>query len=519
MRGPVLRPRLSRRLRCGLAGLTALLSLSAVPGACREAMTEQVFRVALTRIAEIYLEPVALEQLTRDGLKGLGRIDPQLSVEIEGGIARLRRGDALLLEIATPRDDAPARWASVITRLLERARGASAAIRAAEPEEINRALFEAMLADLDPYSRYSGGDKAVDERSQREGYGGVGMTLRSDGPQMLVADVLPHSPAGAAGIKAGDALLAIDGQPLGDLSADQVASRLKGPAGSTVDVTLLIGGSMADGLSRRLSLRRDRVVPNTVSAHIDGTVGVLKVDRFNAATALNLREAIQKLRGELKWRASGFVLDLRGNPGGLLDQAVAVADEFMTSGRIVSTVGRHPDSVQRFDATPDDQLDGLPLVVLVDARTASSAEIVAAALEDSGRAVLVGSSSFGKGSVQTVTRLPNDGELFLTWSRIHAPSGYTLHGQGVRPTVCLGAHPGDVRHILNGGKGPDRATIALWRAKAPDDAVALNQIRDSCPWVDHPAELDVEVAKAILNDGHLYRQGLQSAETTVAEHR
>src|SRR3546814_20352184 len=137
-----------------------------------------------------------------------------------------------------------------------------------------------------------------------------------------------------------------------------------------------------------------------------------------------------------------MILDLRGNPGGLLNQSVAVADMFISHGQIISTRGRHPDSFQYFDAESDDATGGLPLVVLVDGQSASGAEVVAAALQDSGRAVVVGASSYGKGSVQTVTRLPNAGELFLPWSRIYSPAGYTPPHQRVMPTLCTRTSPG-----------------------------------------------------------------------------
>ena len=271
-----------------------------------------------------------------------------------------------------------------------------------------------------------------------------------------------------------------------------------------------------------MPVRRERVIPNTVAMSIADDVGILKVDRFNAATATNLREAVQAVRRSVGRGLRGYVLDLRGNPGGLLDQAVAVADLFIARGKIITTEGRHPDSRQRFEASPDDIADGLPLVVLVDGRSASSAEVVAAALQDSGRAVVVGASSYGKGSVQTVTRLPNDGELFLTWSRIYTPAGYTLHRQGVQPTLCTSRpgqeDPAALLTDLRDGRVRPAAQFAGWRARAADDEEALNQLREACPWKEHEPELDLKVALRLLAEPALYQRASSLASTsTVAE--
>ena len=517
-----------RRSRWLLGPLLAGLSLAST-AVGREGPSEAVFAAAFSRIADTYLDPVDIKRLAVDGLSSLTRLEPRLSTAVgEDGALHLSLDGGALAELPLPRDQVPVHWSQLVMRTIERARSASPALKATGGDEITQAVLDAVVADLDPYSRYAGGSKASDERSQRDGYGGVGIVLAAEParenrldrainhlPHALISEVMPHSPAAAAGIRIGDSIVAIDSQDIGDATAEQIGARLRGPVGSAIELTVSRAGT-----ARRVTLRRDRVVPNTVTAHVDGNVALLRIERFNAATALNLRDAIVRLRAEA--RPKGFILDLRGNPGGLLDQAVAVADEFVTSGRILTTEGRHPDSLQRYDATPDDQLDGLPLVVLIDGKSASAAEIVAAALQDSGRAVLVGSSTFGKGSVQTVTRLPNDGELFLTWSRIYAPSGYTLHRQGVQPTVCTTRDSSSVRRVvadIDGGRLTAISTLSVWRARAPEDESSLTHLRDLCPWTAHPAEFDVDVAKALLANDRLYHRALSAGITSVAEHR
>lgn len=477
---------------------------------------EHVLNVGYSRIAEIYLQPVDLRLLTIDGLNGLMRLDPTIGIALSGSTLQLKVSNSVVGEFALPDRNDPGAWAAVTMRAVERLRATSPGLGAAGAEDVYQAMFDSIVTDLDGYSRYAGAARAVDERSQREGYGGIGVTLRHDGDRHEVIEVLPDGPAAHSGITRGDLVLAIDGDFTAGLSMEQVGERLRGPAGTTVMVTVGTGV----GESRRIAVRRDRLIPNTVEASVVGDIGILKVERFNAATTVNLREGIRKIRRELGRDPIGIALDLRGNPGGLLDQAVAVADQFMPSGRIVSTKGRHPDSLQRFDATPDDIAGGIPMTVLIDGRTASAAEIVAAALQDSGRAVVVGASSFGKGSVQTVTRLPNDGELFLTWSRIYAPSGYTIHRQGVQPTVCTSNDIGridDALRPLRTGPVIPPSTLALWRTRAPEDETALNRLREVCPWKEHSLELDLQVAGALLKDPPLYRRALLMAQTHVAE--
>lgn len=518
------RPPVRRTLAAALAAL-ACMTWTAAPAAGADRPTpqqrdriigEQVISIGFAGIAEVFLQPVDMKVLSIDGLRGLSRIDPAIRASIGGGAVRLKVGDAEVGEITAPDRNEAGAWAAVTVRAVERLRIASRPLAAAGPEDIYQALFDAIAADLDGYSRYTSAARANDERSQREGYGAVGVTLARFPDHYEVRDLVPDGPAAQAGLVPGDRVQAIDGEPVAGLDMEQVGERLRGPAGTMVSVTV----ARSAGEVRRLTLRRERLIPNTVETRTDGPVGILKVERFNAATAVNLKDGLRRIRRDLGREPAGLILDLRGNPGGLLDQAVAVADQFMASGRIISTKGRHPDSLQVFDATPDDIADGIPMVVLIDGRSASAAEVVAAALQDSGRAVVVGASSFGKGSVQKVTRLPNNGELFITWSRIHAPSGYTLHKQGIHPTVCTSndvAAVEDALRPLRGGAVVPPSTLALWRAKAPEDQAALDRLRQACPWKDHAPELDVQVARALLADGALYRRAVMTSQTNVAE--
>lgn len=510
------------RLAALAAGLFLLTQGEATPGVAATngtgLVSEQVFSVAYGKIAEVYLQPVSFAKLGLDGLRGLATIDPTARAERAGNAVRLYVLGSQVAEYMAPSPTDPAGWAAITTRMIDRARLYSPTLFQATPERLYQAVLDAVTADLDGYSRYTGTQRATNERAQREGYGGIGVSLDTANGRTFIRNILPHGPADHAGLRNGDQLLAIDGDLTQRLTDNDMRDHLRGPSGTLVQLTVARDG----GPPRRVAIRRDRVVPNTVSMSVNGPVGVLKVDRFNASTAANLREAVLAARTAIGPGLRGYVLDLRGNPGGLLDQAVSVADLFISQGKIITTQGRNPDSNQRFDAAPDDIADGRPIVVLVDGRSASSAEVVAASLQDSGRAVVVGSSSYGKGSVQTVTRLPNDGELFLTWSRIYTPAGYTLHREGVQPTICTSrgdaTDPNALLADLRDGRMPQTAQLALWRAKAADDETALNHLRETCPWKQHEPEIDLKVALTLLADPVLYQRASAIASTnTVAE--
>jgi carboxyl-terminal processing protease len=235
-----------------------------------------------------------------------------------------------------------------------------------------------------------------------------------------------------------------------------------------------------------------------------------------------MTQAIYRARHDMDDHMRGIILDLRDNPGGLLHQAVRIADLFIEQGRIISTRGRHRDSLQVFDATPGDITDGAPIAVLINGYSASAAEILAAALQDRGRAVVIGTTSYGKGTVQTVLRMPNDGELILTWARLHAPSGYAMHGLGVVPTICTKAdtstnEPGTANMLVHAAlaeKAGWRRMLSLRRgykrASADDRKLVENYCRSE---ENTNAAVDVEVAKTLLAVQKGYMKTIQIARS------
>jgi len=244
----------------------------------------------------------------------------------------------------------------------------------------------------------------------------------------------------------------------------------------------------------------------------DGGVAIIQVASFNQNTTQQIVEDLGRLQREIGERLRGIVLDLRGNPGGLLDQAVSLSDVFIPKGPIVATVGRHPASRQFFEASGDSLAPQVPIVVLINGGSASSSEIVAAALQDVGRAVIVGTASYGKGTVQTVLRLPNDGELTLTWAQLVAPSGYFLHQHGVIPSLCtsdLGDDDNSIQIALQRTNA-----VALARPRASLDEGAWSQLRRSCPARQGDRDIDIKVAKRLLADPALFSQAVHAFSAT-----
>lgn len=478
-----------------------------------------VFTEGFGRIQEIYLVQEDFGRLALDGLNGLTKLDDAVSARRGGNRVELVRADQVVADFDQPGPKAAYEWGHLVAASLDAASLASPKIATAGAEAAYQAVYDGLLGDLDPYSRYLNPDRARGERAQRDGYSGVGIALSEDDKgRAVIGDVFPDTPAARANLLQGSRILAIDGVSVEDAKVDEIADLMRGPAGTRVDLTV----REPQGRIRTATMTREHVIENMVRTRLRDNIVIVKLLRFNSTSAAAVRNAVTGAMHGLDGRARGVILDLRGNPGGLLDRSAAVADLFMDRGQIISTRGRNPDSHQSFNARGGDITGHLPLAVLIDGHSASAAEVAAAGLQDSDRAILVGSSSFGKGSVQTITTLPNGGELLLTWSRIYAPSGYTLHRQGVMPTVCTSSNTEtDAKSVIQAfreGRLPRPADMAADRFAAPDDEAALRRLRAACPWQVHDAELDVEVAVDLLTDPVLYAQavGVQDPRAIAA---
>ena len=310
-----------------------------------------------------------------------------------------------------------------------------------EPDKLIEAAIDGMLTSLDPHSSYLSPNDAADMRVQTRGtFGGLGIEVTQEEGFVKVVSPIDGTPADEAGIEAGDFITHVDGESVLGLTLDEAVDLMRGPVGSEIVVTVVREGRDEPF---DVTIVRDTIKLTAVRTRVEGKTVVLRVTTFNDQTYPNLEEGIRKeieAAGGIE-KVNGFVLDLRNNPGGLLTQAIKVSDAFLESGEIVSTRGRDPQDSERYNATAGDLAQGLPMVVLINGGSASASEIVAGALQDHRRAIVVGTKSFGKGSVQTVMPLRGDGAMRLTTARYYTPSGRSIQSLGVSPNIVVPQPP------------------------------------------------------------------------------
>ena len=506
-------------LRPAAAAAWALLTLAGctVEGSLPAGAGAQLFARGLDEIAALYIEPVSSRRLALSAVARLSRLDGELQVR-----DRVAIGTAAALALSyggrdiglypMPADTDNREWGEFLAAVITAAKGASPRLAALSQEAIEQVAFDGMTAALDRFSHYSAPRLARDQRAARDGFGGIGVTLDTTSDAFRVAAVTPQGPADRAGIRPEDQIVAIDGVATTGRSHEAVVQQLRGPVGSAVAVSVLRPGTAQPG---DLRLQRALVVAPTVTVSRRGDIAVFHVASFNRSTTQRVVEGLADAQtgGHLR----GIVLDLRSSPGGLLDQAVSLADLFIAGGPIVSTAGRHPASHQYFAASGAGIAARIPLAVLINGGSASAAEIVAAALQDVGRAVVVGSSSYGKGTVQTVLRLPNEGELTLTWARLITPSGYFLQTHGVVPTLCTVDLGDDERAVATGlqrASGLSAGGIPA-RPRAALDEGAWSQLRHLCPARRTSPGIDLALAERVLADPKLYGEALHALSVTA----
>ncbi len=323
-----------------------------------------------------------------------------------------------------------------------------------------------MLTGLDPHSSYLDKEAFQELRVGTTGeFGGLGIVVGMEDGFVKVVSPIDDTPADRAGIKAGDLIIRLDETPVKGMTLDDAVKMMRGKPGSEITLTVVREGAEKP---LKISITRDRIrVKSVKSRTIEDGYGYIRITQFQERTGSELKDAIKKLKKENKDGLRGMVLDLRNNPGGLLDAAVAVSDVFLTNGMIVSVKGRSDENQLKHQANPTDMINSIPMVVLVNGGSASASEIVAGALQDHKRAIVMGKQTFGKGSVQTVVPLGNNTALKLTTARYYTPSGRSIQAEGITPDIKLDNLKVDIRdddglgllkesdltgHLDNGGK-------------------------------------------------------------------
>ena len=301
-------------------------------------------------------------------------------------------------------------------------------------EELIEAAVEGMLAHLDPHSTFLNKRKFRDMQVQTKGeFGGLGIEVTMEKGYVKVVSPIDETPAAKAGIQAGDFITHLNTEPVQGLTLSEAVEKMRGPIKTNIVLTIRRGNQAAFDVT----IVRDRIRIQSVRSRVEGKIGYVRITSFSEQTDKGLKRAIEKLKKEIGDDVSGYMLDLRNNPGGLLDQAVTVSDSFLEQGEIVSTRGRRRKTGQRFYATAGDLTDGKPLVVMINGGSASASEIVAGALQDHRRAILLGTKTFGKGSVQTIIPLGRSGAIKLTTQRYYTPSGHSIQAKGIEPDILV----------------------------------------------------------------------------------
>ena len=301
-------------------------------------------------------------------------------------------------------------------------------------KELIEAAIEGMLQSLDPHSSFMNADTFKDMQVQTRGeFGGLGIEVSMEEGLVKVVSPIDDTPAFRAGIQAGDFIIEINGESVIGMSLGDAVDRMRGKINTEIVITVLRGKE--DPFE--VTIIRDRIKIQSVRSRKEGNAAYLRITSFNEKTQSGLLKEMKKLKEELGNNISGIVLDLRNNPGGLLEQAIAVSDAFLNQGEIVSTRGRTNRGQQRFNATKGDISDGLPIVVLINSGSASASEIVAGALQDHKRAIIMGTTSFGKGSVQTIIPVQKDSAMRLTTAKYFTPSGRSIQATGIVPDIIV----------------------------------------------------------------------------------
>src|SRR5689334_11681863 len=340
-----------------------------------------------------------------------------------------------------------------------------------------------MLTGLDPHSSYMNSKAFRDMQVQTKGeFGGLGIEVTQENGFIKVISPIDDTPASKAGVKAGDIITALDGKTVQGLSLQDAVDKMRGPPNSKISLTI-----KREGVDKpiEVSMLREIIHIQVVKSRMEpDNVGYVRLSQFTEQADAGLKQAVRSLKQQAGGKLRALILDLRNNPGGLLDQAVAISGDFVNQGEIVSTRARHTEDAQRWDAKGNDILDGAPMVVLINGGSASSSEIVAGALQDHHRAVLLGTRSFGKGSVQTVIPLPGNGAMRLTTARYYTPSGRSIQALGIAPDVPVqesreergsfgGEHEADYNRVLSNSGGttqtaPPRTDLPAIAKQIPD---------------------------------------------------
>jgi carboxyl-terminal processing protease len=451
---------------------------------------------------------------------------PLVGVVAFVGCAQVQGKEPLETEKAAANDAETYKQLNLFGDVFERVRAEY--VEEVSDKKLIEAAINGMLTDLDPHSGYLDSDNFKDMQVQTKGeFGGLGIEVTMENGFVKVVTPIDETPAAAAGIKPGDYITHLDGKPVMGMSLSDAVEKMRGLVGTEIKLTV-----RREKMEKPLEILIKRAVIKirSVRWRPEGDIGYIRVSQFNEQTSGGLENAFDELEEKIgKGKIKGYVLDLRNNPGGLLDQAIAVSDAFLEQGEIVSTRGRHADETQRFNARSGDDAGGLPVVVLINGGSASASEIVAGALQDHHRAIVLGSQSFGKGSVQTIIPVSGHGAMRLTTARYYTPSGRSIQAKGITPDLDVPAakiepleetdngHEADLPGALS---NPDEADKKAEPQAATEEKKEGDKDADTKKsGLSEESKKDYQLARAIdlLQGISLYRNQSQKTEIPANE--
>lgn len=382
-------------------------------------------------------------------------------------------------------------------------------------EELIEMSIQGMLSSLDPHSSYLDADDFQDMQVQTRGeFGGLGIEVTMENGFVKVVSPIDDTPAFKAGVKAGDFITHLDSEPVLGLNLSEAVDKMRGKVGEPISITVVREG--ADE-AMDIEIIRDIIKITSVRHRVeDNDVGYIRITTFNQNTMPGVETAIKEIKKEAGENLKGYIIDMRNNPGGLLDQAIAVSDAFLDKGEIVSTRGRNEGDTKRDNATSGDLADGKPIIVLVNSGSASASEIVAGALQDHRRAIVIGTQTFGKGSVQTIIPLPGHGAMRLTTARYYTPSGRSIQAEGIEPDIIVEEarienlassriREGDLRGALdNEEEKSSKAKMLLNKAK--EDSEDGEKADEEDEVVDYQLDRAIDLLRGVVMYGERISQ-------------
>ena len=329
-------------------------------------------------------------------------------------------------------------------------------------KKLIESAISGMLQSLDPHSSYLSADSYKDMQVKTKGkFGGLGIEITMEDGVVKVVSPIDDTPAAKAGMMSGDLIIGVDGESIRGLTINESVSKLRGPVGSKVIITVV--RDKKDPYE--IEIKRDIINIKSVKHNIIKNIGYVRLTTFSDTTTSGLEKALTEIKKNIGNKFQGLILDLRNNPGGLLNQSISVADAFLNQGEIVSTQGRNDDDTSRVFAKKGDLINGQPLVVLINSGSASASEIVAGALKDHSRAIIIGTRSFGKGSVQSIIPLAGNGAMRLTTARYFTPSGISIQAKGIEPDIIVEAGVTDLKKAKNDNRREENLRGALDKNK------------------------------------------------------